>query len=129
MLPMRGIGLQDLLNFSRSFQKDFSPWLAHVVELKKNHPLDYDRECDFIQPHYVLECLNKITQGEAIICTGVGQHQMWAAQYLDYKHSRSFLTSGSMGTMGFGLPGSHRRCSLPGRTVWSSILMVMVASA
>ncbi len=50
--------------------------------------------------------MNKITQGEAIICTGVGQHQMWAAQYLDYKHPRSFLTSGSMGTMGFGLPAA-----------------------
>src|SRR2546427_1292848 len=100
-------GLQDLLNFSRGFQKDFSPWLEHVAGLKKNHPLDYDRNCDFIQPHYVMECLNKITQGEAIICTGVGQHQMWAAQYLDYKHPRSFLTSGSMGTMGFGRSEEH----------------------
>ena len=99
-------GLQDLLAAGDGFQKDFSPWLAHVTELKNNHPLDYDRECDFIQPHYVLECLNKITRGEAIICTGVGQHQMWAAQYLDYKNPRSFLTSGSMGTMGFGLPAA-----------------------
>ncbi len=57
-------------------------------------------------PHYVLECLNNIAKGEAIICTGVGQHQMWAAQYLDYKHPRTFLTSGSMGTMGFGLPAA-----------------------
>src|SRR5215813_8663651 len=79
---------------------------AHIADLKKNHPLNYDRDCDFIQPHYVLECLNKITQGEAIVCTGVGQHQMWAAQYLDYKHPKSFLTSGSMGTMGFGLPAA-----------------------
>jgi acetolactate synthase-1/2/3 large subunit len=99
-------GLQDLMSFGRGFQKDFSPWLSHIAELKKDHPLNYDRDCDFIQPHYVLECLNKITQGEAIICTGVGQHQMWAAQYLDYKHPRSFLTSGSMGTMGFGLPAA-----------------------
>ncbi|HYR88949.1 MAG TPA: biosynthetic-type acetolactate synthase large subunit [Terriglobia bacterium] len=99
-------GLQQLIAAGRGFQKDFSPWLSHVAELKKNHPLNYDRGCDFIQPHYVLECLNKITRGEAIICTGVGQHQMWAAQYLDYKNARSFLTSGSMGTMGFGLPAS-----------------------
>jgi acetolactate synthase I/II/III large subunit len=99
-------GLQDLLNHGRGFQKDFSPWLAQIAELKREHPLAYDRECDFIQPHYVLECLNKIVRGEAIICTGVGQHQMWAAQYLDYKHPRSFLTSGSMGTMGFGLPAA-----------------------
>ena len=99
-------GLQDLLAAGRGFQKDFSPWLSHIAELKKDHPLDYDRECDFIQPPYVLECLNKITGGDAIVCTGVGQHQMWAAQYLDYKNPRSFLTSGSMGTMGFGLPAA-----------------------
>ena len=99
-------GLLDLLAAGQGFRKDFSQWLAHVEKLKADHPLDYDRECDFIQPHYVLECLNKITKGEAIICTGVGQHQMWAAQYLDYKHPRTFLTSGSMGTMGFGLPAA-----------------------
>jgi acetolactate synthase-1/2/3 large subunit len=99
-------GLQDLLKYGRGFQKDFSSWLAHIADLKQDHPLDYDRDCDFIQPHFVLECLNRIVQGEAIICTGVGQHQMWAAQYLDYKHARSFLTSGSMGTMGFGLPAA-----------------------
>jgi acetolactate synthase-1/2/3 large subunit len=98
--------LQDLMTHSNGFRKDYSPWLTHLAELKRNHPLDYDRECDYIQPHFVLECLNKIVQGEAIICTGVGQHQMWAAQYLDYKHPRSFLTSGSMGTMGFGLPAA-----------------------
>jgi len=99
-------GLQDLLNYGQNFRKDFSPWLTNIAELKKHHPLDYDRDCDFIQPQYVLECLNKITNSEAIICTGVGQHQMWAAQYLDYKYPRTFLTSGSMGTMGFGLPAA-----------------------
>src|SRR6059036_1209781 len=111
-------GLQDLLNFARGFHKDFSPWLDHVAALKKNHPLDYDRNCDFIQPHYVMECLNKITQGEAIICTGVGQHHMWAAQYMDFKHPRSFLTSGSMGTMGFGLPAAiGAQLAHPGKLV------------
>lgn len=99
-------GLQDLLEAGRNFQKDFSPWLAQIARLKQDHPLDYDRDCAYIQPHFVLECLNKITGGDAIICTGVGQHQMWAAQYLDYKHPRTFLTSGSMGTMGFGLPAA-----------------------
>jgi acetolactate synthase-1/2/3 large subunit len=99
-------GLRDLLEYGSGFKRDFSPWTAYVATLKHNHPLDYDRNCDFIQPHYVLECLNRIIQGEAIICTGVGQHQMWAAQYLDYKHPRTFLTSGSMGTMGFGLPAA-----------------------
>jgi len=111
-------GLQDLLGFASRFKKDFSPWLAHVAELKTEHPLDYDRDCEFIQPHYVMECLNRITQGEAIICTGVGQHQMWAAQYLDFVNARTFLTSGSMGTMGFGLPAAiGAQLANPGRLV------------
>ncbi len=54
----------------------------------------------------MLIALNELTRGEAIVSTGVGQHQMWAAQYLDFVHPRSFLTSGSMGTMGFGLPAA-----------------------
>jgi acetolactate synthase-1/2/3 large subunit len=54
----------------------------------------------------VVETINEISKGEAVVCTGVGQHQMWAAQYGRYAHPRSFITSGSMGTMGFGLPAS-----------------------
>jgi acetolactate synthase-1/2/3 large subunit len=98
--------LSDLMKGSRGFCKDFSKWLDHVDNLKKNHVRNYDRESSAIQPPYVIECLNEITQGDAIICTGVGQHQMWSAQYLEVKHPRSFLTSGSMGTMGFGLPAA-----------------------
>ena len=64
------------MNYGRGFHKDFSPWLSHIAALKQGHPLDYDRDCDYIQPHFVLECLNRITHGEAIICTGVGQHQI-----------------------------------------------------
>ncbi len=98
--------LSDLVKKSKDFCKDFSPWLNHVQNLKQNHVRNYDRESAAIQPPYVIECLNDITKGDAVICTGVGQHQMWAAQYLEIKHPRSFLTSGSMGTMGFGLPAA-----------------------
>ncbi len=98
--------LIDLLQEANSFKKDFSPWLIHVDNLKRQHVRNYDRESERIQAPHVIECLNEITKGEAIVCTGVGQHQMWAAQYLDFKHPRSLLTSGSMGTMGFGLPAS-----------------------
>ncbi len=98
--------LNDLMQYGKNVRPDFSKWLAHVAELKKQHVRNYDRESERIQPHHVIECLNEITRGEAIVCTGVGQHQMWAAQYLDFKHPRSLLTSGSMGTMGFGLPAS-----------------------
>jgi acetolactate synthase-1/2/3 large subunit len=98
--------LGDLMKEKKDFNKDFSKWLTHINNLKKQHGRNYDRKSEHIQPPHVLECLNDLTQGEAIVCTGVGQHQMWAAQYLDFKHPRSLLTSGSMGTMGFGLPAS-----------------------
>lgn len=87
-------------------QPDHSAWLAEVAALKRNHPMDYDRDSSLIQPYYVLEEINRHTRGEAIITTGVGQHQMWSAQYLDFSGPRLWLTSGSMGTMGFGLPAA-----------------------
>jgi len=100
--------LQDLIKLSEKngFKKDYSAWQKHVVALKKNHFNDYNRSNDWIQPQECIEKLNEITKGEAIVSTGVGQHQMWAAQYFDFKHPRTWLTSGSMGTMGFGLPAA-----------------------
>jgi len=110
--------LQDLLAHGRRFKKDFSRWVNYVNVLKKKHHLNYDRESKLIQPYEVIEFLNEITQGEAIVCTGVGQHQMWSAQYCRLHHPRSFITSGSMGTMGFGLPASiGAQVASPGRTV------------
>jgi acetolactate synthase-1/2/3 large subunit len=98
----------DLLNAgeSLSFNKNFSAWRSSLDRLRGEHAHNYDRESSLIQPQYVLECLNDIVQGKAIVTTGVGQHQMWAAQYLAFRHPRSWLTSGSMGTMGFGLPAA-----------------------
>ncbi len=98
--------LIDIMQAGKDFKKDYSKWIEHIRELKKQHILNYDRESEKIQPYHVIECLNELTRGEAIVCTGVGQHQMWAAQYFDFKHPRSILTSGSMGTMGFGLPAA-----------------------
>lgn len=85
---------------------NLSAWQAELAELKRIYALNYDRASELIQPHYVIEEINKHTRGEAIITTGVGQHQMWAAQYFDFRHPRLWLTSGSMGTMGFGLPAA-----------------------
>ncbi len=85
---------------------DFSAWHSEIAALKETYALNYDRDSDLIQPYAVIEAINDITGGDAIITTGVGQHQMWAAQYFDYKHARLWLTSGSMGTMGFGLPAA-----------------------
>ncbi len=88
------------------FQRDRSKWLAYLAEMKQKFAMNYDRASEKIQPYYVIEEINRLTRGEAIISTGVGQHQMWAAQYFDFKKPRLWLTSGSMGTMGFGLPAA-----------------------
>nr|WP_241668952.1 biosynthetic-type acetolactate synthase large subunit [Rhodanobacter glycinis] len=81
-------------------------WHARVAELKRAHAMNYDRASALVQPYAVLEAINRHTQGRAIVSTGVGQHQMWAAQYFDFRAPRHWLTSGSMGTMGFGLPAA-----------------------
>ena len=88
------------------FRADYSAWHAHVRELRTRYAMNYDRASEQIQPYYVIEEINRQTRGEAIIATGVGQHQMWAAQYCDFREPRLWLTSGSMGTMGFGLPAA-----------------------
>ncbi len=112
------LGLQQLVRHGAGFKKSFARWRAHVNELRRQHPLDYNRESPLIQAEYVLQQLNEITRGNAIISTGVGQHQMWAAQYLDFAQPRTFLTSGSMGTMGFGLPAAiGAQLANPGRLV------------
>ncbi len=100
--------LRELKAYGRriSFKGGWQEWLAHCAELKVKHAMDYDRESELIQPYYVIEEINKLTGGGAIITTGVGQHQMWSAQYFDFKEPRLWLTSGSMGTMGFGLPAA-----------------------
>jgi acetolactate synthase-1/2/3 large subunit len=90
----------------KSFKRDWSEWHAALDESRRRHAMNYDRASPLIQPHYVLEEINRRTQGEAIITTGVGQHQMWAAQFFDFRAPRLWLTSGSMGTMGFGLPAA-----------------------
>jgi acetolactate synthase I/II/III large subunit len=87
-------------------QTDWSVWHAECADNKRKYAMNYDRNSEAIQPYSIIEEINKLTKGEAIIATGVGQHQMWAAQYFDFKEPRLWLTSGSMGTMGFGLPAA-----------------------
>jgi acetolactate synthase I/II/III large subunit len=100
--------LRVLLDYGRrrGFKRDWSDWRRHCDELRVKYAMNYDRNSEFIQPYYVIEEINRLTRGEAIITTGVGQHQMWAAQYFDFRSPRLWLTSGSMGTMGFGLPAA-----------------------
>ncbi len=97
-----------LLDYAKrnNVNHDWSEWLGQCDELRAKYGMNYDRDSALIQPYYVIEQINRLTRGEAIIATGVGQHQMWAAQYFDFRRPRLWLTSGSMGTMGFGLPAA-----------------------
>lgn len=82
-------------------KEDHTYWLTHIEELEKKYPLKYDQ--DVLTGPYVIEKLYELTNGDAIIVTDVGQHQMWSAQYYKYKEPRTLLTSGGLGTMGYGL--------------------------
>ena len=82
----------------------FKPWYDKIAAWKKEHPFAYKDTPDAIQPQYVIEQLYKLTGGKAIITTGVGQHQMWAAQFYNFDKPRTFLTSAGLGAMGFGYP-------------------------
>ncbi len=82
-------------------KQDHSAWMSRIVELKEKYPLKYEN--DRLSCPYVIEELDRLTEGNAIITTDVGQHQMWAAQYYKYTKPRTFLSSGGLGTMGYGL--------------------------
>ncbi|HET8563349.1 MAG TPA: biosynthetic-type acetolactate synthase large subunit, partial [Candidatus Binatia bacterium] len=83
-----------------------APWLKQVEEWKTSHPLSYKQDDKVIKPQFVIETLYELTKHEGIITTDVGQHQMWAAQYFKGSAPRTFLTSGGLGTMGFGFPAA-----------------------
>ncbi|XP_050375689.1 acetolactate synthase 2, chloroplastic [Argentina anserina] len=85
---------------------DFSAWRAELKEQKLKFPLGYKSFEDAIPPQYAIRVLDELTEGKAIISTGVGQHQMWAAQHYKYQRPRQWLTSGGLGAMGFGLPAA-----------------------
>jgi acetolactate synthase I/II/III large subunit len=110
--------LRDLMEAGKSMEINHHGWLNQTRTMKKKHHFNFNREADIIQPQAVLELLNRITKGEAIITTGVGQHQMFSAQYFDFKHPRTWISSGSMGTMGFGLPAAiGAQIANPGKLV------------
>ncbi|PKM80513.1 MAG: acetolactate synthase, large subunit, biosynthetic type [Firmicutes bacterium HGW-Firmicutes-14] len=92
-------------------------WLAHIEELKKKYPLKYEQGTG-LKPQSIIETIRELTSGEAIIVTDVGQHQMWAAQYYKAKKPRTFVSSGGLGTMGYGLPAAvGAKVGVPDRPV------------
>lgn len=90
---------------SKGFTR-FPEWYGQIEQWKRDFPLTYKDTPDVIQPQYVIELLCEMTRGDAIITTGVGQHQMWAGQYYKFTKPRTFLTSSGLGAMGFGYPAA-----------------------
>ena len=94
-------------------------WIGQLDEWRREHPSILIRDCDEILPQYIVHQIYKITKGDAIIVTGVGQHQMWAAQHYFFDKPNSLITSGGLGTMGFELPAAMgAKVGRPDETVW-----------
>jgi len=88
------------------WKERFKEWWEQIDIWKKRYPLSYKEDPNYIKPQFVIEKLYELTKGEAIIATEVGQNQMWTAQYYKFKYPRTLITSGGLGTMGFGFPAS-----------------------
>ncbi|MEL7564015.1 MAG: biosynthetic-type acetolactate synthase large subunit [Dehalobacterium sp.] len=108
---------------------EIKEWAAQVMAWKNSHPLQFENSQGIIKPQSVVQAINDLTSGAGYIVTDVGQHQMWTAQYYNFNKPRSFITSGGLGTMGFGLPAAIGvQFGYPDETVWTisgdgSILM------
>ena len=101
-------------------RKTHVEWLQYIDTLRAEHPSLYIRQSDELLPQFVLKQLSDITEGQAIIVTGVGQHQMWAAQHYAYREPNSLLTSGGLGAMGFEVPAAlGAKVGRPDKVVWS----------
>ncbi|MFS8543725.1 MAG: biosynthetic-type acetolactate synthase large subunit [Limnochordales bacterium] len=87
-------------------EKKHPEWWQQIEEWRREYPLQYRKVDGQLHPQYVCEAIYEVTNGEAIVTTDVGQHQMWAAQYYRVKHPRHFISSGGLGTMGFGFPAA-----------------------
>ena len=100
---------------------DLAPWLHQVNSLRASYPLGYDTPKDgALSPQYVIERLGKISGPHAIFAAGVGQHQMWASQFISYENPRTWLNSGGLGTMGYAVPAAMgAKVGAPDTTVWA----------
>lgn len=99
------VALSRLLQLNK-VKTDFNDWIKTVTKNKEKAPFTYEPQNHDIRPQETIKLIGEYTQGDAIIVTDVGQHQMWVAQYYPYKNARQLITSGGMGTMGFGIPAA-----------------------
>ncbi len=100
---------------------DYEGWVAFCAGVKKQYPLGYDKPADGgLSPQYVIERLGAISGPGTIYTAGVGQHQMWAAQFVSYEQPNTWINSGGLGTMGFAVPGAMgAKVAMPDQTVWA----------
>ena len=99
---------------------DYSEWLATVAEWQQTYPVGYTPHEGELSPQYVIERIGALTGPEGTYVAGVGQHQMWAAQFIDYSRPNSWINSGGLGTMGFAVPAAMgAKTAEPHRTVWA----------
>ena len=97
---------------------DTADWVEQIAAWKKEYPFEYDRESPDLKPQYVIEKVYEVTKGDAIVATDVGQNQMWTAQFYKFTRPRTMLTSGGLGTMGFGFPAAMgAQAGNPGKLV------------
>ncbi len=100
------------------WEEKHRPWLEKLSLWNKAHPLKYNKSDSFVKPQYVIEKIYELTQGDAIITTEVGQNQMWTAQFYKFHRPRTLLTSGGLGTMGYGFPAAiGAQCAFPDKLV------------
>ncbi|MCI2423331.1 acetolactate synthase large subunit [Saccharopolyspora sp. K220] len=100
---------------------DLAPWWEMLDDLRQRFPLGYQWPTDgSLSPEYVIERLGELVGPDAVYVAGVGQHQMWAAQFVGYEHPRTWLNSGGLGTMGYAVPAAMgAKAGVPGKTVWA----------
>ena len=106
-IPLVGDAKKILVDLNKVVKKknNAGPWIEKIKKWKKMHPLTY-KQSKLIKPQFVIEEINRITKGNAIIATEVGQNQMWTAQFYKFNKPRTFLSSGGLGTMGYGFPAA-----------------------
>jgi acetolactate synthase-1/2/3 large subunit len=106
--------LAELNKLVKDKRSDIKEWLAQIEEWKKKHPLKYDQSGDTVRQQYVIDKFGELTDHKAVVTTGVGQHQMWTAQWYKFTSPRSMITSGGLGTMGYGFPAAiGAQCGRP----------------